>query len=459
MSATMTRSGPVGATMALPTDRVIEGDLHEEGSVTGSDFGVYRARKNPVMLRGCLDVLNRGGVAALVPAAASDSYFDGIVARVEHFARTRANEGSSGAAGILALPTSGSTGSPKLVALPARGIARFLDWGRECFALDAATVSLSLSPWNFDVSLLDTWAVLAAGGTVIAGDAARIHDAGYLRHLLAERRPTFVQVVPSTLEALVRAVGEDQHESLKHVVLTGGTASRDSRAALARAFPAAVFHHVYGATEVNDCLALTMSADEFAESEVLSLGTPISGCEVVTLSADGVTRSVRDSTTETLGELLVRTPWMALGYIASGTLEPLPTTEEGAHGTLYPMKDRASWAAGRLTYLGRCDRTMKIRGQRINLDEIEQAARATGLTPMGCAWVEESTGTQELHLAYTAVGSGQPAASGLQVRMRLSQTLPAFSMPNHLHPFAGPFPLNGNGKPDLAAIKKQLESE
>ncbi|RAF70371.1 AMP-binding protein, partial [Burkholderia multivorans] len=129
------------------------------------------------------------GVAALVPTSASAAYVETIAEQVEQFARTRSTSTNASEGGVLALPTSGSTGAPKLVALPVTGLAHFLNWGSEYFGFQDAMVSLSLSPWNFDVSLLDTWAVLVAAGTVVAAEAARLHDAAYLTRMLDEYRP------------------------------------------------------------------------------------------------------------------------------------------------------------------------------------------------------------------------------------------------------------------------------
>lgn len=458
MIATALKASPETIQMALSTDRIVEGN---DASMVGGfrrSFGIYRATKDPQLLRECVNVINQGGVAALVPTSASDAYLDAITTQVEHFARVRSASSDPDAGGILALPTSGSTGSPKLVAIPATGIAQFLDWGKGYFGFDGSTVSLSLSPWNFDVSLLDTWAVLAGGGTVVAVESARLHDIKYLARLLWQHQPSFVQVVPSTLDALVKAAGHDVYGSVRDVVLTGGVASRASRAVAARLFPAAIFHNVYGATEVNDCLIATLSAQKFAASEILSLGIPIAGCEIV-LRADSAVQPVGRLAEDNEGELLVRTPWMALGYITEGELQPLPRTQIDAYGALYAMKDRAISAAGGLEYLGRCDRTIKLRGQRINLDEIEHAAQQTALAGMTFAWVDESTSTQQLHLAYTVLDHDSPPVSGLQLRLQMSRYLPAFSMPNYLHPFDRPFPLNGNGKPDLPTIKTLVESE
>ncbi|QBJ21640.1 hypothetical protein KocCE7_07300 [Kocuria marina subsp. indica] len=343
--------------------------------------------------------------------------------------------------------------APKLVAIPVAGLVEFLQWGQDYFSFDAATVSLSLSPWNFDVSLLDTWAVLSSGGTAVAAEAARLHDAAYLVRLLDEHRPTFVQVVPSTLDALINAAGSTTYPSVRNIVLTGGVVAQPARAAAANLFPEATFHNVYGATEVNDCLIETLTAQQFAGTEMLPLGVPIAGCEIY-LDAGGDRQPLHEAAEATHGELLVRTPWMAEGYIHDGTITPLPVTADA----LYPMKDQALWANGQLMYQGRRDRMVKVRGQRVNLEELENAARRTGLVGMACAWLTGTTSGEELHMAYTAPDHGT-AMTGLQLRMAMSATLPAFAMPNQLHAFAGPFPLNGNGKPDLPTIKSRVESE
>lgn len=406
---------------------------------------VLPAFKSPELLAVCAGRLEAGEVVALVPTTATAAYVDRVEDLLGRYAASRPADETR--EGILALPTSGSTGSPKLVALPASGIAAFLRWAETAFGLDAATTSLSLSPWNFDVALLDTWAVLAAGGEVLAAEASRMRDPSYLAVLLRGQRPTFVQVVPATLEVLLAAVADDGLPSVRDVVLTGGVVTRARRAAAADAFPNARFHHVYGATEVNDCLLATLSGSELAAMDDLPLGVPIEGCEVhLAGREDGV------------GEILVRSPWMARGYLHEGGLEPLPTVEIAGRGAFYPMRDRATLTDGQLTYAGRVDRTVKVRGQRISLDEVEQVARATDLVGMACAWLGGPGNAEEVHLAYTAPEVGQPPVPGLRLRVAMSSGLPSYAMPNQLHPFAEPFPLNGNGKPDLLTIKQSTET-
>lgn len=451
MTTTSMQSTATGtrAQLSLSTGNVLEGDEGPHHYVSQREFGVYRATKSVRLINECADLVTRGGIAALVPASARHAYLEAIAEQVERFARTRRTSG-----GILALPTSGSTGAPKLVAIPAVGLTHFLAWGGQFFNFDEATISLSLSPWNFDVSLLDTWAVLAAGGTVVAADTARLYDTSYLAKLLRRHQPTFIQVVPATLDALLGAADSGLHAAVRDVVLTGGAAAQPVRAAATQLFPEATFHNIYGSTEVNDCLVETLSAEEFGAAESLPLGRAIAGCDVV-LKAGESSHPLDTRTPDIEGELLVRTPWMAIGYIDAGAITPLPVDENQR----YAMKDRASWVDQELWYLGRYDRTVKIRGQRVSLDEIEQAAQGSGLAAMACAWMTDGGAGQELHLAYTVASHVPSALASLELRIAMSAKLPPFAMPNHFHLRTRPFPLNGNGKPDVATIKLQIESE
>jgi non-ribosomal peptide synthetase component F len=343
------------------------------------------------------------------------------------------------------------------VALRRNAIERFLEWGVKYFDLDEGSTSLSLGPWNFDVSLLDTWAVLAGGGSVVCANPQRLPEPGYLADLLQDRDITFLQVVPSTLDVLVHAAGpHTTFPFVKDVIVTGGAAGVTTRRAAVDLFPQARFHNVYGSTEVNDCLLHTAPAAEFASTVALPLGAPVAGCDV-RVDVDGEILLLADCPDGTEGELLVRTPWMAAGYIEGGRIRPL--IDPGPDHGLYRMKDRVLIAGERIAYLGRSDRTVKLRGQRLNLDEIERLASATGMVRAACAWLSASdAGDDELHLAYTTAEGAAPG-SGLQIRLALSGRLPPYAIPSRLHAFGPAFPLNGNGKPHLERIKTQAEGK
>ncbi|BBZ06954.1 hypothetical protein MDOR_11230 [Mycolicibacterium doricum] len=433
--------------------RVIGGFAAGE-RILGSESGpvVLRAAKDAELLSFAVGRLGRGEVVALVPEASGGDYVDEVREQLGLVTRAR-TAGADGGEGILALPTSGSTGHPKIVALAVSRIERFMSWGAGFFGFGADTVSLSLSPWNFDVSLLDTWAVLAAGGVVVAADPRRFQEREHVAGLLSDHGVTFLQTVPSTLDVVVDAVEGRSFGGVRDVIVTGGVAAAATRRAAATLFPKARFHNVYGSTEVNDCLIYTAAAATFATADDVPLGLPIAGCEV--FLDYGVSVQPWDRCPDGLpGELLVRTPWMAEGYISGGEIEPL--AEAWGERALYPMRDRVERVGDQLRYLGRTDRTVKLRGQRINLDEIEKVASAIGPVRAACAWISSSVAGDELHLACSQPVNGLQV-SGMALRLALSRRLPPYAIPNRLHLLDKPFPLNGNGKPNLERIMAEVE--
>ncbi len=124
---------------------------------------------------------------------------------------------------LLTLTTSGSTGVPKLVPIGIGAFDRFADWATGKFGIDGATRSLSFSPLNFDLALLDVWTVLEAGGTVVLADAGASGDAGYLRELALDNEVTLVQGVPLLHRLL--AVDEARYPAVRTVVFTGEAVS------------------------------------------------------------------------------------------------------------------------------------------------------------------------------------------------------------------------------------------
>ena len=414
---------------------------------------VYRATKDGKTLKRIIDELLPGKVVALIPETASSEYEKSISEQITNYQRAQGNEDDPIGGGMLALPTSGTTGKPKLTLLPLERICHFLRWGQKQFHFSASTTSLSISPWNFDVSLLDTWAVLAARGRVFTVDSGNIHDADYLKNAILEAQPTFMQLVPSTLRAVLNCLKQQEPlPCVQDIVLTGGSVSRQDRKSLVRAFPRATFHNVYGSTEVNDCLIATFSAGQLTANKRAELGQPLPGVKAYIRNGDGLHELGADSLR---GELLIATPWMAIGYINDGKLEPLPHAH-GHEESLYPTNDEVEYDGRNIVFLGRRNRTVKIRDQRVSLDEVENVVNGIDFIDMAHAWIAEIDGENQLSLAYLVRPGNEVKNKNLSLRMGMSKVLPAYAIPSKIYQFEGRFPLNGNGKPDGHRIQKSI---
>lgn len=189
----------------------------------------------------------------------------------------------------LMLTTSGSTGIPKVVELSAEGIHAFFHWGAEYFNLTRGSRVLSYAPLNFDLSLLEVWAPLAQGATVILGDTTRATQAGYLRTLIHDQQPDLIQAVPMFYNLLCPE-GDAYTlvmEGVRHVVFTGDTTPKGLRDRAAAAFPQATFHNIYGCTETNDSFVYSGDAQAIVRHERLPLGSPISGVAYRIVTEEG----------------------------------------------------------------------------------------------------------------------------------------------------------------------------
>ena len=448
-------SNELEANLRNLSGRIINMDADTiDRDVQSHQTNVYRATKDDKTLLRVINGLFSGKLVAVIPESASKDYEEAISMQIEKYQRAQIYQDDRFSNGMLALPTSGTTGRPKLVLLPLERIYRFLQWGQAQFDFSAATTSLSISPWNFDVSLLDTWAVLAAGGKVYAVQSGKIHDAEYLKNALLAAQPKFLQLVPSTVKALLASLKREKPIScVRDIVLTGGSVSQQDRHDLSHAFPYATFHNVYGSTEVNDCLIASFSASQLAANVQLDLGYPLPGVAAYIQNDDGL-HKLEDKNLR--GELIVSTPWMATGYIKDGFLEPLPRVLERGPKSLYPTKDEVEYDGRNLTFLGRRDRTVKIRGQRVGLDEVESVASGIDFVAMAHAWVEEINGEQQLSLAYVTRPEIEVKNKNLGLRIGMSKKLPAYAIPSKIYPFEGSFPLNGNGKPDGQKIRESI---
>ncbi|MEV6328777.1 AMP-binding protein [Streptomyces sp. NPDC051909] len=346
----------------------------------------------------------------------------------------------------LILTTSGSTGLPKLVPLSAEALDAFTAWAGEEFGLDRDTRVLNYAPLNFDLCLLDIWATLRHGGCVVPVAPDRAVDGGYLAGLLRETRPHVVQAVPLFFRLLLDAA-DGPFPGVRDVVLTGDHVPRPVRARLPQAFPQARLHNVYGCTETNDSMLHTFTPAEGAEAEVLPLGRPLPGAAVAVLDGD------REVTGPGTGELVVSTPFQTRGYLADD--HAAERFERRGDRIWYRTGDLVERdAAGRLVLLGRTDFQVKIRGVRVNLEEIERVLDShTDVVEAAVIALPDEEAGRVLHAFVRPVDTG---LSALRLRTHCSARLNRVAIPTRFHLVADPLPVGPTGKVDRRRLQKEL---
>lgn len=349
------------------------------------------------------------------------------------------------------LMTSGSTGTPKGVKLPRVGVQNFFSWSRAYFEIGPGKTTLSYAPLNFDLSLLEVWAALDSGATVVLVGAEQAADGQSLRSLLQNHRPHFIQGVP----ILFRLLLDDPLFSYPinaHIAVTGEATSKSLRQSIVSAFPAGVFHNIYGSTETNDSFIYSADANQFACRESLPIGRPIATTQYKILNEHGnlVER-------EGLGELHASTPFAALGY-TDPKLTVRSFYSEGGR-IFYRTGDLVERnSAGEIYILGRQDHVVKVRGVRTNLRDIEIALeRHSGVKRAVVCPLKDEADNLFLHALVQIRPDSR--VSALALRKHCAQTLPRSAIPGRFSIDSSPLPLTATGKPDRTAIKKALERQ
>ncbi|ARF54330.1 amino acid adenylation domain-containing protein [Streptomyces gilvosporeus] len=339
------------------------------------------------------------------------------------------------------LYTSGSTGRPKGVCIPHRAVDAFFGAVAGPMDLGPEARCLNTSALHFDVSVIDLLFPLHRGATVHLGPAVPLP--GPTLQLIARERITHMAAVGSTLTLLAQHGLESYDLSALRRVMTGAEIlnPRTVQAWLAAA-PHATVINGYGPTEAT-CVAIAepISAREPERTAPYPIGRPLPGVELSFLGADGTVSA------DGPGEILLSGPQLMAGYLGRPE-EQARAFHEGAYRT----GDQGHRdAQGTVHFAGRRDDEVKIRGYRINLNEIR--ATLESHPAVGRAFVTDVEDPR----------SGRSLACGIQLREGALAgadeltTYAADALPRYMVPrdvvFLDGFPVLSSGKPDTARLR------
>ncbi|MFE4539998.1 amino acid adenylation domain-containing protein [Streptomyces scopuliridis] len=334
------------------------------------------------------------------------------------------------------LYTSGTTGRPKGAVLNHHGLAQLALWHAEAYDVTPRDRASHLSSVGFDATQWEIWPYLAAGACVVAHEKRVVVPE--LAPWLAERRITMTYLSTPVAEA-VWATGAAL-PTLRWMLF--GAAAQTRRP------PAGLGYRVannYGPTE-GSVVATWQPGPTPGDAPLNIIGRPITGKSVYVLDPAG-----RRCAPGVIGELFIGGVGIALEYRGNPELTRerfLPAGPDGAPGPVYRTGDRARWREdGTLEFLGRMDRQLKVRGRRIEPQEVEAGLLADPLV-------------QRAHVsgdATTLVAHVVPAAPGDRDSRRVLDGL-ATRVPAHLVPDAlmwlDELPTTAHGKVDTARLPR-----
>jgi amino acid adenylation domain-containing protein/non-ribosomal peptide synthase protein (TIGR01720 family) len=355
--------------------------------------------------------------------------------------------------------TSGSTGRPKAVMCRHKSVVSYTLAAARAFGLGRDDRVLQFLSLSFDASAEEIYPCLTRGATLVLRDEAMLGSATQFLDTCRRWRLTVLDLPTAFWHELVAQSGESLASlarSVRLVIIAGEQALPERLAAWHRAVGDRVrLVNTYGPTEatiVATSCDLSLATAREHENPPVPIGRPVANLQVHLLDRDlqllpiGVT-----------GELYLAGIGLARGYLARPDLTaaafvPNPHAYLGEGGArLYKTGDLGHYLPdGRIEFLGRADRQVKVRGFRVELGEIESRLRDHPAVRDAVVVAQREPDGGTRLVAYLA-GAVELLPSTRELRDFLHAKLPAYMAPSAVVPLAA-FPLNTSGKIDRQAL-------
>ncbi|UGY92676.1 amino acid adenylation domain-containing protein [Streptomyces gobiensis] len=270
--------------------------------------------------------------------------------------------------------TSGSTGRPKGVMIEHRSIVSQLRWMQACGYLGPGTTVLQKTPMSFDAA---QWEILApaVGGRVVMGAPGIYRDPEALIDTIVKNKVTTLQCVPTLLQALLDTENLPSCTSLKQVFSGGEALTTKLARAFAEEMPRSSLVNLYGPTECTiNATAHLIDPETLGDEEasaIVSIGVPVDNTTCFILDENLQPVNIGEK-----GELYIGGAQLARGYLnlPGQTKERFITHPFIPCERLYKTGDLAYWNPdGTIQFSGRADSQVKLRGYRVELEEIASA--------------------------------------------------------------------------------------
>ena len=343
--------------------------------------------------------------------------------------------------------TSGSTGKPKGVMIHHRGLVNYLTWATETYEVAGGCGAPVHSSFSFDLTITSLFAPLMVGRSIflVADGIENLVEA-----LLARDNYSLVKITPAHLRALAELMPADQIRGRVRALVIGGEALHMESLAFWRTHaPLTRLINEYGPTEtVVGCCVYEVAEDDPVSGPV-PIGTPVANSQLYVLD-----ESLQPVDKGATGELYIGGDGVGLGYLNRKQLTddrfiPDPFSRN-CRGRLYRTGDLARFNDdGNLVYLGRIDNQVKVKGFRIELDEVETILNQfAGVRECAVVAREDATGEKRL-VAYVVEDTPQSEVDELRKAMKTK--VPEYMVPTTFVKMES-LPLTTNGKVDRQAL-------
>lgn len=336
------------------------------------------------------------------------------------------------------LYTSGSTGQARGVALSHGAVATFALWAADLVGLQANDRIAGSTPFFFDLSTFDLYAVLGRGASLHFLPSALTMAPARLSAWLKEQAISGWYTVPSLLAFLAYKGNLEQTslDSLRFLLFAGEVFPSPALINLAASLPQTDLYNFFGPTETNVCCYWPVDRAKLAGNLPIPIGLPAAAYEL----------RIHAET----GELWARGPGLASGYWGDGRLQPF-LNQDGWYAT----GDKVSRIDGEYHFHGRLGRMIKCSGYRVEPAEIEASVNAmAGVRGCAVVGVDDPVTGQRLALALAL----EPPVTPADIRNALARQFPPYMQPKHCIVLEE-LPHLPNGKLDYQRVYALLDAK
>ncbi|HZK56304.1 MAG TPA: amino acid adenylation domain-containing protein [Desulfosporosinus sp.] len=346
------------------------------------------------------------------------------------------------------LYTSGSTGKPKGVMVHHRALCNLINGVARNLNFESQTI-VSLTTIAFDIFFCDTILPLTQGMKVIIANEEEQTIPKYLFDLILKHQVKVLQATPSRMKLILsEEQGRECLNDLSHLLITGEAFPTPLLPQLKLVTQAEIYN-LYGPTETT----VWSTMKNVTHSEKITIGKPIANTQIYILDEHLSPVSIGS-----IGEIFIVGDGVSLGYLHNPELtkERFVVNPYILGKTMYRSGDVGRWLAdGDIECLGRNDNQVKIRGLRIEIEEIEACLLAHGEVQETVVTVREDKAGKKHICAYL---TGESRPSNEELRTHILKSLPNYMLPAWFT-WLNTIPLTPNGKIDRRALFEPIEMD
>lgn len=330
--------------------------------------------------------------------------------------------------------TSGSTGEPKGVEITHRNLLNLAQEMKDIYGQGAV---LSVCNVGFDAFMLESIVALLNGRTVVLPGDEDLESPERLAALINGHAVGFLSMTPSRLSAFMQDKAFARAMRKVDSIVCGGESFPAELLKMLNRYTNARIYNQYGPSETT----VGVSIKELSHAEKITAGRPMGNCRLYVLD-----KWMNPLPAGGLGYLYVGGTCVGRGYRNDPELtgKYFLNNPFVVDDTIYFTGDVASWTQdGEIQIRGRMDNQVKLRGLRVELDEVSSCVKAYPGVRAAVAKICEFGGQQVLGVYYCADDEVQESG----IRAHAATYLPRYMLPAFLQRLPE-LPMNANGKVD-----------